>query len=109
MQSGKSSQNKSGAQQGARKRTTKRRQAAKTQEEKTTAREVSVDLGPIEPGVEDVLALIDQEKRRKPVKREIEPEDERGKGGAAARRGRGGRVEKKTPQQAGLKGKTKNP
>lgn len=109
MQSGKSSQNKSGSQQGARKRASKRRQAGKTQEEKTTAREVSVDVGPIEPGVEDLLVLIDREKRRKPVKREVEPADERGKGGAAARRGRGGPVKKKTPQQPGLKGKTKRP
>lgn len=102
---------KAGAQQGARKRASKRRQAEKTQEEKTVAREVSVDLGPIEPGVADVLALIDREKRRKPLDRELEPEDERGRGGAAARRGRGGKREERTPQQAGrgAKGKTKMP
>ncbi|MCO5166016.1 MAG: hypothetical protein M9894_06570 [Planctomycetes bacterium] len=111
MARAKNKQVKSGAQQGSRKRASKRRLAERTQEEKTVAREVSVDLGPIEPGVADVLALIDREKRRKPVEREVEPEDERGRGGAAARRGRGGRRDERTPQQPGrgAKGKTKQP
>lgn len=109
MAGAKNKQKKAGSQQGARKRASRRRQAGKTQEEKTVAREESVDVGPIEPGVADLLALIDREKRRKPVKREVEPEDERGEGGAAARRGRGGRANQRTPQQPGLKGRTKNP
>lgn len=77
------------------KKTTRRRSGG-------APRQVSVDLGPIEPEVADVLALIDDAKGRPVAAREVEPADERGKGGAAARRGRGGRRDQRTPEQPGL-------
>lgn len=87
-------------------RAEKKGKAKKKKKKKSKAsgapRQVSVDLGPIEPEVADVLALIDDAKGRPPLKRPIEPANERGEGGAAAKRGRGGRRGARTPEQPGL-------
>ena len=99
-------QQKKKSTQGRRKRVTRQKQAEITPGTKN-AREVSVDLGPIEPEVADILAIIDQAKGRPTVEREVESEDERGRGGAAARRGRGGRANERTPQQKDERGRRK--
>jgi len=82
------------------------RKATKSKKKGGAPREMSVDLGPIEPEVADVLALIDDAKGRpmieREIEREVEPANERGKGGAAAKRGRGGRRDERTPEQPGL-------
>lgn len=95
-------QQKKKARQGRRKRAVKHAAADEGAKRRAPKRELSVDLGPIEPGVADILALIDDAKGRPVVEREVEPEDERGEGGAAARRGRGGRRDERTPEQPGL-------
>lgn len=99
-------QQKKKATQGRRKRITRQKQSELQPQDKDVRQE-SVDIGPIEPEVADILAIIDQAKGRAPVEREVEPEDERGRGGAAARRGRGGRVDERTPQQKDERGRRK--
>jgi hypothetical protein len=93
-------QQKKKARQGRRKRAVEA--PSDNAKKRGSKREISVDLGPIEPEVADVLALIDDAKGRPVKERAIEPENERGKGGAAAKRGRGGRRNERTPEQPGL-------